>query len=85
MTDQRFAALLGFAFAAAWVGFGFGEAVLCLVGAVVFYGVARFMDGELELENMRERMEGARTGFRRPQTTQPQPRRQAAGPGTRAG
>jgi hypothetical protein len=70
--DERFAALLGFAFAAAWVGLGFGEAILCLVGAAVFYLVARFTAGELELEDMRERVEGARTGFRRPQATQPQ-------------
>ena len=77
MNDQRFAALLGFAFAAAWVGFGFGEAVLCLVGAAAFYAVARFMAGELEMGDVRERVEGARSGFRRPRSTQeptPQPR-----------
>lgn len=75
MNDQRFAALLGFAFAAAWIGFGFGEAILCLVGAGLFYAVARFMGGELELESMRERVEGARSGFKRPHTTEQRPAR----------
>ena len=70
MSDQQFAALLGFAFAAAWVGLGFGEAILCLVGAGLFYAVARFTAGELEVGNVRERVEGARSGFRRPHTTQ---------------
>lgn len=79
--DERFAALLGFAFVAAWAGLGFGEAVLCLVGAGVFYAVARFMAGELEVEDVRERVEGARSGFRRPHAT---PQRQSAA-GTGAG
>ena len=35
MTPRQFAALLGFLFTAAWIGFGFGEAILCLVGAGV--------------------------------------------------
>ena len=39
MTPGQFAALLGFLFTAAWIGFGFGEAILCLVGAGVFTGL----------------------------------------------
>ena len=35
MTPRQFAALLGFLFTAAWIGFGLGEAMLCLVGAGV--------------------------------------------------
>jgi hypothetical protein len=82
--DERFAALLGFAFVAAWVGFGFGEAILCLVGAAAFYGVARFMAGELELEDVRDRVEGARSGFRRPQAM-PESRRATGTTGTETG
>jgi hypothetical protein len=82
--DERFAALLGFAFVAAWAGLGFGVAILCLVGAGVFYAVARFMAGELELEGMRDRVEGARSGFRRPEVT-PQGRRTTTGMGTGTG
>lgn len=66
MKDEQLMALLGFAFAAAWVGFGFGEALLCLVGAGAFYAVARFMSGDLDVGGVRERLEGARSGFHRP-------------------
>lgn len=66
MNDEQLMALLGFAFAAAWAGFGFGEALLCLVAAGAFYAVARFMSGDLDVGNVRERLEGARSGFHRP-------------------
>lgn len=66
MNDERLMALLGFAFAAAWVGFGFGEALLCLLAAGAFYAVARFMSGDLDVGGVRERLEGARSGFHRP-------------------
>ena len=36
MTQKQFAALLGFAFAAAWISFNFGYALLCLVAAGAF-------------------------------------------------
>lgn len=69
MNDQQFGALLGFAFTAAWVGFGFGEAILCLLVAGLVYALIRLMAGELELGEMRERVEGARSGFHRPRET----------------
>ncbi len=66
MSDQHFAALLGFLFVAVWAGLGFGEAILSLAGAGVFYGIARFKSGDLDVDDVRERVEGARAGFVRP-------------------
>jgi hypothetical protein len=58
MTSRKyFAALLGFAFAAAWVGFGFGDAVLCLAGAGAFYLVGSFLEGDLDLVELQERFQ----------------------------
>ena len=60
MTSAQFAALLGFLFTAAWVGFGFGEAVLCLIGAGVFAGLLyagqAFLRGDIDLGELQARM-----------------------------
>jgi len=40
MSAKQFAAALGFAFATVWITLGFGWAVLCLIGALVFYVAA---------------------------------------------
>lgn len=61
MTSQQFTALLGFAFVAAWVGFGFGDAILCLIGAGVFVLARAFYRGELDLAAIQER---ASAGYR---------------------
>lgn len=55
MTVKQFAALLGFAFAAAWIAFNFGYALLCLVGAGVFYAIAALLQGELDLGDVQAR------------------------------
>ena len=59
MTPEQFAALLGFLFIAAWIGFGFGEAILCLVGAAVFAGLLyagkAFLRGDLDLGEVQAR------------------------------
>jgi hypothetical protein len=55
ITRKNLAALLGFAFAAAWIGFNFGYAVLCLVGAAVFYLAASVWEGELDLGELLQR------------------------------
>jgi hypothetical protein len=60
MTPQQFTALLGFLFVAAWAGFGFGDAILCLIGAAVFYAAAAFYRGELDLESLQQRATGSR-------------------------
>ncbi len=56
MTRKHFAALLGFAFAAAWISFNFGYALLCLVGAAAFYLVASYVEGEVDLGELQDRL-----------------------------
>jgi hypothetical protein len=65
ITSKHFAALMGFAFVAAWIGFSFGEAILCLVGAVVFYYAAAVLEGDLDLGELQARLSG---GQRRART-----------------
>ncbi len=60
MTTTQFAALLGFAFVAAWIALGFGFAILCLVGAAVFYVGALFLRGDLQLADVQSRLGGRR-------------------------
>ena len=56
MSDKRMvAAIGGFAFVAAWIGFSFGEALLCLLGAVVFWLVAGVLDGKVDLGELQSR------------------------------
>lgn len=70
MNDRRhLAALLGFAFVAAWVGFNFGYALLCLVGAAAFYGAAGVLSGSVDLGELQERVTRRPTGA----TAQPRP------------
>jgi hypothetical protein len=68
MTPKHFAALLGFAFVAAWIGFNFGYAVLCLVGAGVFYALASVASGEVDLGELQQRLRSsdAPAGARQP-------------------
>ncbi len=61
MTPQQFAALLGFLFVAAWAALGLGDAVLCLVGAAVFYLAAAILRGELDLGELQQRATGPRS------------------------
>ncbi len=72
MTTTQYAGLLGFAFVAAWIIAGFGNAVLCLVGALVFAGGAAFARGELDLSDVQERLRGATGGY--PAAAPPPPR-----------
>ena len=62
MTPKQFAALLGFLFTAAWIGFGFGEAILCLIGAGVFTGLLYagegFLRGDIDLGELQARLTG---------------------------
>ncbi len=63
MNARQFAALLGFLFAASWIGFGFGEAILCLVGAGVFAGLVyageAFLRGDIDLGDVQTRLRSA--------------------------
>jgi hypothetical protein len=56
ITLKHYLGLLGFLFVAAWIGFDFGRAVLCLVGAVVFYLIGEIVQGELDLGEMQARI-----------------------------
>jgi hypothetical protein len=59
MIDKRLAAAAGgFAFVAAWIGFGFGDALLCLLGAAVAWLAVAIADGELDLGEMQRRLRG---------------------------
>jgi hypothetical protein len=61
MNPQQLAALLGFLFVAAWAALGFGDAVLCLVGAAAFYAATAVYRGELDLAALQQRAAGRRT------------------------
>ena len=58
MSHQQFAALLGFAFVAVWVGPGFDAALFCLLGAAVFWAIDGLRRGELDLEEINQRIQG---------------------------
>lgn len=58
MSSKQFATLLGFLFVAAWVGFSFGEAVLCLLGGGLFYVIAGLVQGDLDLGDLQSRVTG---------------------------
>ncbi|MDQ6731598.1 MAG: hypothetical protein M3022_15240 [Actinomycetota bacterium] len=61
MKPAQLAALIGFLFVAAWATLGFGDAVLCLVGAAVFYVATAILRGELDLAELQQRASGPRT------------------------
>lgn len=57
MNDKRtVAAAAGFAFVAAWIGFSFGEAILCLLGAAVFWVAAGVITGKVDLAELQSRL-----------------------------
>jgi hypothetical protein len=62
MNPQQLAGLIGFLFVAAWIAFGFGDAILCLVGAAGFYLAAAFFRGELDLAELQQRVSARRAG-----------------------
>lgn len=64
MNPQQLAGLLGFLFVAAWAGLGFGDALLCLIGAAVFYLVTAFYRGELDLTDLAQRASASRPSGR---------------------
>ena len=58
MNLKQFLALLGFLFVAAWIAFNFGYAILCLVGAGVFYAIGALLQGEFDLGDIQARVQG---------------------------
>lgn len=57
MNLKQFLGLLGFLFVAAWIVFNFGYAILCLVGAGVFYAIGTVLQGELDLGDVQSRIQ----------------------------
>ena len=55
MNPKQLAGLLGFLFVAAWIAFGFGDAILCLIGAAVFYTATALYLGEVDLGELQQR------------------------------
>jgi hypothetical protein len=53
---RQLAAAAGFAFVAAWIAFNFGEALLCLLGAAVFWLVAGVLEGKVDLAALQSRL-----------------------------
>jgi hypothetical protein len=73
ITTKHFAAALGFAFVAVWIGMSFGSAVLCLVAAGAFYALAAVIEGEIDLGELQSRL-GGQTQPASPMTARPRPR-----------
>lgn len=53
---KHLSAVVGFLFVAMWIITNFGYAVLCLLGAAVFYAVASFLQGELDVGEIQSRL-----------------------------
>jgi hypothetical protein len=61
---KHYLGLLGFLFVAAWIGFNFGDAILCLVGACVFYAIGAVLQGELDLGDIQSRIQRSQSTSR---------------------
>jgi hypothetical protein len=61
---KQFLGLLGFLFVAAWIAFNFGYAILCLVGAGVFYAIGAVLQGELDLGDVQSRIQRSQSAPR---------------------
>lgn len=55
ITQKHFFGLIGFLFVAAWIAFNFGYAVLCLLGAALFYFASTFLEGGVDLGELQSR------------------------------
>jgi hypothetical protein len=56
MTTRHFAALMGFAFVAAWIALNLGDALLCAIGAGAFYALAAVLEGDIDLGELQARV-----------------------------
>lgn len=60
MRPTQFATLLGFLFVAVWIAGDFGDAILCLIGAAVFFLATAVYHGELDLDDLQRRASNTR-------------------------
>lgn len=75
MEMKQFAAVLGFAFVVTWIALNFGFALLCLIGAAVFYAGAAVIHGELDLSDVQDRLRSGGDGGNQPTYAPPAPPR----------
>jgi hypothetical protein len=74
MIEKRhLAAVAGFAFVAAWIGFGFGDALLCLLGAAVAWVAFGVLEGEVDLGELQSRFSGGDDAPPAPTSAPPAP------------
>jgi hypothetical protein len=71
MTTRQFAALIGFAFVAVWIASNVGYAVLCVIGAGVFYAFAAVLEGDIDLGELQARVAQPPGRDRTPRRTSP--------------
>lgn len=62
ITQKHLLAAFGFAFVAVWIAFGFGNAILCLLGAAAAYTVGAIVEGEIDLGELQQRVRGTDSG-----------------------
>jgi hypothetical protein len=65
-TIPQFAATLGVAAVVVWATLGFGWALLALLAAALFATIALILTGTLSPTELRDRLDGARSGFAAP-------------------
>ena len=81
MIDRRTqAAVGGFAFVAAWIGFGFGDALLCVLGAVILWLAVGVLEGKVDLAALQSRLSKEDPAPAPPAPTVRPPRRPAGRP-----
>jgi hypothetical protein len=59
-TNKHWGALIGAAVLLIIAWLGLGAAALVVLGGVIGYFIGKFLDGEIDLEDVRERAQGRR-------------------------
>ena len=62
MTVKQYLGLVGFGFVAVWIATNLGDAILCLIGAALFYALGGVIQGDIDLGELQERVRGSRSG-----------------------
>jgi membrane protein YqaA with SNARE-associated domain len=61
-TNKHWGALIGAAVLLVITWLGLGAAALVVLGGVIGYFIGKFLDGEIDVEDVRERAQGRRPG-----------------------